>query len=80
MFFFLWLVLAFGVGSVADIDLDSAMLRWMADIEIASVLPIWLILRVIYFVIGGHRRIRAALHAPSKKHRQTMAGNNRRAH
>lgn len=48
--FLFWVVLADGVGSMHDNRLNIAVFRWFIDMELAFILPIWILLRMINLV------------------------------
>lgn len=45
----LWLFLAGGAGSPVDLRLDRDALYWSIEVEAMLVLPLWLLLRAMYF-------------------------------
>ena len=53
-----WAILADGVGSTSDNRLNVAVFHWFEECEFWIVLPLWLILRTIYFVSTSWQRWR----------------------
>jgi hypothetical protein len=54
-----WAILADGVGSTSDNRLNVAAFHWFVGSEFGLVLPLWLILRTIYFISSRWQRWRS---------------------
>lgn len=52
--FLFWAVLADGVGSMHDNQLNIALLHWSLETELTFILPIWIVLRTINFITKSY--------------------------
>lgn len=78
--FLFWAFLAADAGSPLDVRLDHTAFYWSIEVEAMLVLPLWFVLRAIYFVKSYWSEWRT--HRPRNRAKLWMARpfNRRRAH